>query len=342
MATLRDVAKRAKVSLATASRVVNGYVNVQEDTRKRVLDAVHDLNYSYIYREHSNKNFRISVLVSKESSTDSIQHPSIHAVTMGILQCCSEMKYMNSMVSVDVDDRQMPYQIIDESDACILLGTNKREEDTIIPLLQEQRIPFIVINRWLDELHVSYVNVDDFSAISDTVVLMHERGCRKFGFLNGNLQMRHSINRIEGFKDGCKRSGISICNDWILADKYDLFSGIKAAEYISKLKDKPEIMLCSSDILAWGFMQGISKAGLKIPDDISVVGFGDVDFAANLQPSLTTIRMPAFNLGYEAVKALMTMTENPTIMHIKLALTCNLIERESTKKTFRNEGEKNG
>lgn len=338
MATLRDVAKRANVSLATASRVVNGYVNVQEETRKRVLDAVHDLNYSYIYREHTNRNFRISVLISKDSSTDSVLHPSIHAVTMGILQCCGDMKNMNSMVRIDADDQQMLYQVIDESDACILLGTNKREEDTIIPLLQEQKIPFIVINRWLDELHVSYVNVDDFSAISNTVSMMYERGYRKFGFLNGDIQMRHSINRLEGFKDGCKKTRIPICEDWILSGRYDLQSGMNAAEHIANLTDKPEIVLCSSDILAWGFMQGITKAGLKIPKDISVVGFGDVDFAANLQPSLTTIRMPAFSLGYEAVKALMTMTGNPNIMHIKLALTCKLIERESTKTTIKEEG----
>lgn len=331
MTTLRDVAKHANVSLATASRVINGYVNVQEETRKRVLEAAHDLNYSYVYREHSIKNFMVSVLISKESSTDSMLHPSIHAVTMGILQCCSEMKYMNSMLRIDVDNPQMLCQVVEESDACILLGTNTREEDTLIPMLQNQKIPFVVINRWLEERHVSYVNVDDFDAFREAVILMYERGYRKFGFLNGDIQMRHSVNRLEGFKEGCRQCAMTVNDHWVFDGKYDLQSGMSAAEYIIAMKEKPDIMLCASDILAWGFMEGVEQAGIRIPDDISVVGFGDVDFAAHLQPSLTTIRMPANRLGYEAVKALMIMQENPIIKHIKLALDCSLIERESVK-----------
>ena len=330
MATLREVAKRARVSLSTASRVINGYMNVQEDTRRRVLEAAHDLNYSYIYREHSVKNFTVKILVSKERGTDSLLHPSIHAVTMGIIQQCNDLKIRNSMISVEIDNPDSVAQILLEPGVCILLGTNKTEEDILVPILQEHAVPFLVINRWLEKLHVSYVNIDDFAAFRDLVVEMHRKGHERFGFVNGNKEMRNSMIRLEGFREGCRVCGIPVHEEWIFHGQYDRKSGKEAGQIIAGMADRPSIVICSYDILALGFMQELQFAGIRVPEDISVVGFGDVDFAAHLQPSLTTIRMPAYEMGCEAVKALIMLRDNPLIRHIKLAFECQLIEREST------------
>lgn len=333
MATLRDVARLAGVSLATASRVVNGYKNVRESTRQQVLKVMRDLNYSYEYRDHARKNITIGVLVSKDTGNNLFQHPTVHSVIMGVIQCCNDKKIMNTMLLIDVENPQCGKQLINKPlNAYILIGTSKKEEDLLIPLLQGLRVPFVVVNRWFEYRHISYVNVDDYNTIREATLRMIDQGHRTLAFANGRKGMRNSIERLEGFRTACKQKDIAINDEWIFHGNYDEENGYQVAETIAKLTERPTLIMTSSDIIAIGIIKGLKIHGIKVPDEVSVVGFGDIPTAVFFQPSLTTIRMPSVELGIEAVEVVMQMINKPIIHHIKFAMDCEFIERESTRR----------
>jgi LacI family transcriptional regulator len=332
MATLRDVAKLAGVSLSTASRVVNGYCNVREETRQRILAVIRDLNYTYEYREHSRKNITIGVLVSKETGVNIYHHPTVHTVTMGIVQQCNDEKVMNSMVLFDCEKPDHDMLFAQGISAYILVGTSQKEEDMVIPLLRAHAIPFVVVNRWLAHRHISYVNVDDYNAIREATLHMIDQGHLSLGFANGRKEMRNSAQRLDGFYAACKQKGIDIHEEWIFHGNYDENNGHEAAMRIADMAARPELMMTSSDIIAIGLIRGLQERGIRVPEDLSVVGFGDVPMSAYFRPALTTIRMPSLQLGIEAVKAVVRLMETPVIHHIKLAMDCELIERDSTRR----------
>ena len=331
MATLRDVARLAGVSLSTASRVVNGCQNVREDTRQRVLTVVHDVNYTYTYREHSRRNITIAILLSRETGANLPLHPTVHSVIMGVVQQCGDAKVMNSMILVDIDTLDTNMLFSRQVSAFILVGTSQKEEDVLIPLLRKHSMPFVVVNRWLEYRHISYINVDDYHAIRETTLQMIRRGHRSLGFVNGRKEMRNSAQRLDGFTAACREKGLPIHQEWIFHGNYDEGNGYKVAEWLSTQTDRPTLMMTSSDIIAIGLIKGLIERGIRVPEDISVVGFGDVPMAAYFRPALTTIRMPSFEFGVEAVRAALRLIENPVIRHIKLAMDCELIERDSTR-----------
>mgnify|MGYP003757363351 CR=1 FL=1 len=331
MSSLRDVAKMAGVSLATASRVANGYAYVQEETRQRVLKVMHDLNYVYTYRQHSRRNVRIGILLPKQIGTNILLHPNVHAVMMGIVTQCNNEHVMNSMVMVDGDSICSEQLFEHPMSAYILLVTSQREEDRLIPLLRARNYPFVIVNRWLDHKYISYVNVDDFGASLNATLRMIDQGHLALGFANGNKELRHSIYRLEGFVAACKQRGIPIHDEWIFHGRYDEQSGYQIAEEIAGFNTRPTLMMTSSDVIAVGLINGLVDHGIRVPEDISVVGYGDATMAAFFRPTLTTVRMPSEQLGMEAVKSCLKLLDNPHIHHIKLAMDCELIERNSTQ-----------
>ena len=330
MATLRDVAKAAKVSLSTASRVINGYKNVNEETRKRVLAVVRDLNYQYVYREHSRKNITIAVLLSKNIGFNLSQHPTVNSITIGIAQQCSEEKIMNTVLLIDMAHLDTESFFSRKMDAYIFVGTSQQEEDAMIPLLRRHKLPFVVVNRWLEDRHISYVNVDDYSTIRELTLQMIDRGFLKLGFVNGLKEMRNSVQRLDGFVSACRERRLPLHDEWIFHGEYDEAHGYKTAEMIASQEERPNLILTSSDIIAIGLIKGLISHGIRVPEDISVIGFGDVPMAAYFQPPLTTVRIPTVELGVEALKAALRLIENPSIHHIKLAMDCEMFERGTT------------
>ncbi len=331
MASLRDIAKQAGVSLSTVSRVINGYSNVHEETRQKVLRVVHDLNYSYEYVAHrSRKNVMIGVIMPRDIGTNITLHPNVHAVIMGIVAQCGEEQVLNSLILTDENDIHSEMLFKHPMNAYILIDTTQKEEDRLIPLLQARHFPFVVINRWMDHRFISYVNVDDYGAMLDATLRMIRKGHHSLGFANGSRELRHSVYRQDGFISACRQQGIPVHEEWILYDSYDESGGYRIARRLAEMTSRPTLMMTSSDTIAIGLIKGLQERGFRVPRDISVVGYGDVAMSAYSHPALTTVRMPAQAMGAEAVKSCMKLLENPLIHHIKLAMDCELVEREST------------
>ena len=331
MASLRDIAKQAGVSLSTVSRVINGYGNVQEQTRQRVLKVIHDLNYSYEYVPHqSRRNIMIGIIMPRTVGNSIMQHPNVHAVLTGIVSACNEEKVLNSLVMVDEESIRNQTLFDHMMNAYIILNADQREEDKVIPLLQEKGVPFVLINRWLEHRFISYVNVDDYGAMFDATLRMIQKGYHAIGLANGNISLRHSVYRQEGFLAACKQQGIPVRDEWLFHGSYDEENGHRIAIQIAEMNNRPTLMMTTSDIIARGLIKGFTECGIKVPQDIAVVGYGDVEMAAYFEPALTTVRMPAKEMGAEAVRSCMKMLNNPKIHHIKVAMDCELIERQTT------------
>lgn len=330
MATLREVAKKAGVSLATASRVANGANCVNEETRTRVLNVMHDLNYTYVYHQNSKRNLTIAMLIPKRTMQEISLHPSLLSISMGIVHECDECKVRNTIIPLDVGNLMKNTFSCSAADAFVFLGTSKVEEDTLIPLFQERNIPFVLVNRWIDKGNISYVNVNDYKAIYDATAAMINAGHEKLGMVNGPLDMRNSNERLKGFLAACHNRGIRVNEEWIFHGDNDEKNGREAAWKLADMTDRPTCMMTTYDVMAKGLILGFSEKGIRVPQDVSVVGWGDVDFAAYISPALTTVRMPAFDIGVEATKAAMKLIENPLISQVKITVNCNLIERQST------------
>lgn len=331
MVTTRDVANKAKVSLSTVSRVINDFPNVNEQTRQAVLNAVKELGYVISTGQNKTHDMTVGIMVPRDTGINIMAHPTLYTVISGISQKLGEASIRNTLLMID-DSSDMPLKnaISKDIDAYILIGTSQKEEDDLIPQLISNNTPVILVNRWIEYSRVNFVNIDDEGASFEAVEHLISLGHKVIGFVNGNPNFRNSKLRFQGYKRAIEKNNIQFEEQYVISGKYDEETGYKAAKALSRLNPVPTAVFTSSDIIAIGLQKGFKEIGFKLPQDISIIGFGDIELASYVQPSLTTIRMPAFDMGMEAAESAIKILEKKSVKYIRIVMESELVIREST------------
>jgi len=335
MVTMEDVAKKAGVSVMTVSRVVNGVKGkVSEETRKKVLEIIKELNYypNFVGRAlHGSKLKIIGVVSPLVRAGIVLENPYYYELIMGIEEVCTEKGY-----DVMISTRK---RITSSSD--YLRNFYERKVDGLIivapsidtvkfDLIERDDVPVVLVSERTSH-KISYVDADNEAGGEIAVEYFYKKGHRKIGILTGNTNMRNAIDRFNGFLKGMKKFGLELRNEWIIKGDFSYQSGINAGKQFVSLSSLPTALFCSNDLSALGFLNEISRYGIRVPDDVSIIGFDDITASQYAHPPLTTIRQPIFEMGKAAAELLLARISNKQFQPQGRIFPVKVVERESVK-----------
>jgi len=329
--TIQDIAKHAKVSTATVSRVLNNSPKVDPQTRQKVLSIIKKFNYK------PNPLAR-GLIRQKTESIGLFVPPSpyffsqyyFREIARGISEVLGPTKYeliIKQPKSFDINLGYPSDISLDSYDGLILISPPK--DDRLVKQLEILRKkPTVIINFRSSVLN--FVDLDNVSEAKKMTEYLINLGHKKILFINGIPTSLNSLDRLEGYKLALLKNNISYNPSIVF---YADFDQAKAYDFMKKFLESGEsvdAVFCANDLMAIGAICAIKEKGLRVPEDIPVVGFDDIDIAGYFDPPLTTIHQPLFEMGKKAAELLLNQIENgETIKQEYVIFQGELIIRKS-------------
>jgi len=300
MTTIRDVARRAGVSVTTASYTLNGIGNIGEATRKRVLQAAEELNYhpnAFARHLKQRKTQTIGVFISRfggsfyEEILEGI-HDVILATDYELLVCPESRSTRRMLLH-----RQVDGAIVFDS----MIST------TSIEKLASRRFPIVVLDRPLQQEFIAPILLDNAQGVREAFAHLLEQGYRRLAYVAGAADNFDNIERTTTFLAEAQAHQIPVT---VYQGDFSEASGRAAAHAILSEDARPEAVFCANDQMAIGFLRAASEAGVRIPTDLGLIGFDDIPLSRYLQPSLSTIGASRHEWGKTAVQQLLDLLEH--------------------------------
>lgn len=329
-ATLSDVAKAANVSKTTVSLVLNDKpINVSKETKKRILDAAKNLNYV--------PNFLAKGLITKKSNTigvivPDIQNPFFNEMIKHIEQSLEKKGY-SIIISNTYNNKKRQVDSIKLLlskivDGVILAAVD--EEDECIKILEANNTPFVIVDRpIINSGENNSILCDNKLGIELGVNYLYDKGKRNIAFVSGNTEDSTSSVRNKAYIEVSKK--LDIFKDGIVVEtRLSMEGGFEATKKLFENKQKYDAIFFSSDIMAVGGIKYILRNGYKIPEDISILGFDNINIGSFIEPELTTVAQPISEIGIAASKLLISLIESEGKEDVKVIIKKPyLIERAS-------------
>lgn len=301
MPTIREVSRRAKVSASTVSRVLNGTAPVAEETKRRVLDAVAELSYrpnAFARSLATNRSGGIGVSVNDLGS------PYFGAMLRGI-EAEVEAEGMHVVVSSGHADRLKERRAVDfllERRPDALIVHLEATPDLELLDLMGTSIPVVLIGRHLADVSARCVFLDNETGGESATRFLVDNGHRRIAHIAGPLSFPDSRDRLQGYRRALERSGLEYDEQLVVEADFLEEGGYQAVKRLLARETPFSALFSANDQMAAGAFQALREAGLRIPDDVSVMGYDDVLFARYLSPGLTTIRQPLAEMGQAAAR----------------------------------------
>lgn len=328
--TIRDVSLAAGVSTATVSRVLAGFNEVSDDARQRVLETARALNYQ---PNRNARNLRkrttskIGVIISD------IQNPFFGSVVRGIEKNTIKDDFTLILGNSDEDperERKLITMLLEEGVAGIILAPTCADADTYKPLFQAGT-PFVVIDRQLPQPDADMVLVDGAAGAKSAVDYLMELGHKKIGYVGGLKHLSVMHEREQGYLDALQKHNLPVRDLYFRQGNNRQDGGYKAVGELLALEDPPSAILIANNLMTLGGLQAIHEQGYKIPEQISVVGFDDMDWASSLRPPLTVVAQPAYEMGEKAAAILLERIRSSGMAHQTVVLKTELVIRASCR-----------
>ena len=330
-ASIRDVAERAGVSIATVSRAVNGISTVAPELAERVWAAVREVGYV--------PNTQARALVSGRSRllglvVSEITNPFFPELVQEFENIAVELGYEVFIGSTNYDPvrtealiRRMLQRSVDGV-AIMTFGI----EEELIQKLVERAFPLVFVDAGPDMPNIRLLKVDYGEGIREAVQHLAALGHRQIAFISGPLQMRSAVARRDAFLSAMAELGLTVPKDHVVEGTHTMEGGIKATEQLLQAVDFPTGIVCSNDMTAIGVLHGLHRTTHAVPNDVSVVGFDDIHLAQFVLPPLTTVQMSCKDLAAAAVQALRAGIEpdNPHAAQKEWPIPTRLVVRQST------------
>jgi LacI family transcriptional regulator len=330
MATIKDVAKLAGVSPSTVSRALSGRVPVDEETKKKVMEAVDALNY------------RPNILAKglREGKTNTIglvlpniRNPIFPAVARGVEDIARQKGYTVILCNTDGDRRvELDYiEKLKERWVDGFIFATAGDDAQHILDLKDQGIPVVLLVRNID-YKVDAVVIDNFKAAYMATNYLIDLGYRKIALINGSPTLSLYKERLDGYKSALRENNITMDYGLIVQDIELMEDAYIATKTLLNEGVLPDAILATSDPKAYGVMGAIRDRELTIPRDIAVMGFDDLDIGKYMNPSLTAIAQPWYEMGVAAMTRFIELMENRNEKPKVDIFDAHIVERGSTKR----------
>jgi LacI family transcriptional regulator len=336
MPTIRELADQAGVPVTTVTRILGGDAGVDVETRERVLKLVRELEVTSDISTAVVTDMPsqvIGVILDTSGHVD-LRHPVFGDVLDGLKEVITEGGYdmlfftggtsAGSIRTYDYLERCRRHHV----DGMILMGVGRSFPE--IQKLVRSEVPCVGVDLDLTGPLTGFVISDNVEGAKLAVKHLHELGRRKIATITGMTYSRPGRDRLTGYREQIEKLGLSKNSKYIQNGDFYEPSGFTAMESLLALKNRPDAVFCASDMMAVGAIGAVKAAGLKVPEDIAIIGFDDAPFAAAFDPAISTIRQDKVGLGRAAGEQLMTLIDDPKATPPKLMLPVELVVREST------------
>ncbi|WP_456443314.1 LacI family DNA-binding transcriptional regulator [Caldithrix abyssi] len=330
--TIADIAREAGVSAMTVSRYLNGKGPVAASTAERIKAIIERLQY--------NPNWLARSLSSKKSMIIGVTIPRIeHAlldnyiaqILSGVTDVALQNDYRIMLLPFNpehgTDNEFSSWYHSKMFDGLILLKTLHR--DPRIKSLAEQKIPFVLANHKYYAPDVHFIDVNNKLGIRLAVEYLVQNGRSRIAFVAGDLRETNARDRWNAFCKTMQEQNLTVNKEWVIHGQFNQEIAYRESDKLFQGKTIPDAVVCSDDYMAIGVMRRIKERGLRIPDDVAVIGFDDIEIAAYIQPALTTVRQPIEKIGRLAAESLLKLLNGKVDQPIRRLLSVQLIKRES-------------
>ena len=326
---IHTVAQLANVSIATVSRTINHNPTVNPKMAKRVWEVIRELNYL--------PNTQARALVSGRSRllgliVSEITNPFFPELIQGFEDAAVEHGYEILIGSTNYDPERMKgciRRMVERKAEGVAVMTFGIEEP-LLDQLADRKIPMVFVDVGPDQPGISLLRVDYHHGIRQGVQHLAALGHRNIAFVTGPLRLHSAHSRLAAFQRAVQECGIVVDPKWIVEGDHTMEGGIAAAERLLAEAELPTAVMCSNDMTAIGVLHKAYRAGLRVPDDLSIIGFDNIHITQMTIPPLTTIQMSCFDLAREAVMALRAHVEQTPAPKREYAIETRLVVRETT------------
>lgn len=326
--TIVDVARLAGVSPATVSNMLNGRVTPRLETERRVNEAIRKLKYTTNYVAKSlvtKKTLIISLLI-----TD-IGNPFFPQLAQGVENAAKKHGYNVLLCSSDgVYEEECRYikVLLQRQIDGLIVVPSSREGKSLQPLMAKG-VPIVVVDNEITDLFIDCIVIDNYAAAYEATMHLLQQGRRKIVFIKGGSAVRSSYYRLKGYRDALHQFGIPVKPSLIVDGEFRMKKAYDAISNLVLNKVEFDGVFAANDIMAIGAMMALGNLGVKIPEEIAVVGFDDIPLSSIFIPSLTTIRQPVRQMGEIACDRLINLIQGGSVVG-KTTLQAELVIRQSS------------
>lgn len=344
MITLKEIALKCSVSIATVSNILNGKSNVSEETKQRVLEFVKESGYK--------PNYMARTLRARKTNTiglivDDLTGFSSPALINGIMAYCEDQKYKTIMENLrfyskwttnwyneigykEAVDSAIQEMLAIKVDGIIYVGAHSHKIDCIP---SDLNIPTVITYAYGDYSNIPCIMLDDKASAYVMTKNLIEKGHKRIGVITGNKDSLHSQDRLDGYKKALKEAGIDFDKNFIVEGNFGRDSGYSGCKQLLEKDNNFDAIFCFNDVMATGAYDYLFEKNITPGKDISIAGFDNREFAEYLNPPLSTMEIQLFQMGYQSAITLINMINNKSLEGIELKqyIPCKLIERKSVK-----------
>lgn len=329
--TVKDVAERAGVSPSTVSRVIANHPRISEATKQRVRSVMRELNYypNAIARSLVRQRSQTIGVALSRSAEAALANPFFPEVLRGIGSVAQQARYTIMLTTATTYEQEHAQcmELLRQRRVDGLILLTSRRDDPLVRELQQESYPFVVVGRVPDNT-VRCVNNDNVAASYEAATHLIQLGHEHIGFLGGPADFIVSGDRLAGYKKALEDAGLVYRSELVQETDFSYQQGLTTSRSLLRTGDVTAI-LAIDDMLALGALAAAAEAGLRVPDEVSIVGFNDTPVCPHVAPALTSVSIPIFEMGAEAARILCSVLAGEMSVESVL-LPARLVVRLST------------
>lgn len=330
---IKQISEITGFSPATVSNALNYKRGVNAETAAKVRRVAQDLGYF-----EENRITKIKFVIFKRTGVVVEDTPFFPAMITGVEEECRSCGM--EMMICNLDRREANYReqakwlLNDKASAVIFLGTEMIDED--MELLRGITCPFVVVDYWREDMSFNGILINNADSARMATEYLIGKGHKEIGYLAGSFRIKPFRSRFAGYQIALNKASLPVKKEYIvtLAPTIDnAYSDMKA--HLKGSPKLPTAFFADNDMIALGAMKALTECGLRIPEDVSVVGFDDLSFSSISSPPLTTLRVPKQEMGRLAVRRLRDMIQDNDGVKVKTQVCAQFIERDSVRDIIR-------
>jgi LacI family repressor for deo operon, udp, cdd, tsx, nupC, and nupG len=328
VSTILDVAKKAGVSRSTVSRVLTDSNRVDPETKQKVLAAIKELNYqpSQVARNLRKKETNLIAVI-----IPCISNPFFGSLVQGMEEVAVNKGYHVILCNTGEDaTREVEYlRMLERKQVDGVILTALRNPLEEVKDYQSYG-PIVLASEYVEDDSIPAVIIDNIKAAAQVTEHLIMKGHRRIGFINGPEHIILCRDRQKGYIQTLEKYEISVSHDLITSGDFTIKSGFEGTKQLLQLKERPTAIFAANDEMAVGVIEAVQQHGLRIPNEVAVVGFDNVQISKVVQPNLTTIDQPIFQIGVKSMELLLSCLEGQILEEKRIVLDTNLCIRQST------------
>ncbi len=334
--TIKDVAREAEVSPSTVSRVISDSSQISCETKEKVRTVMDRLGYhpNAIARSLVNQRCNSIGLVMSRPTDRALANPFFTDMIQGIAASTQQENFSLMLTSADSyeSETREALNLVKKRQVEGLILMASRISGDLINTLVRENYPFVLVGRSREHSDIPRVDNNNIRAVKDAMIKLIAKGYSNIAFLSGPKDFVVCQDRLQGYREALVEAGLAYRPELVSYAEFSYEAGLKEAhDLFIRSRRQIDLVFCADDLLALGALRAVETRGLKVPEDIGVIGFNDTPAASLVNPGLTTVRIPIKEMGKRAAQMLISVIEDHNYQGEEVIIPTEIIWRNSVR-----------